>query len=173
MILIVPFILTLVLATYPLILLPERWVLYMSATSVALWGLGGLSRRFPFFVASGIIVAGEYMGSLVAGNHRLDLWAAITFGLGLYLVLELGYDLTILFRRPPPKSVWLRRGGYFLIVSLLALTVSMAVVLMAAEALKVIPVNLVPWLNLVGIGIVVGCTSFVVGLWLKERGGKR
>ena len=166
---IIPLFLIAALATYPLILLPEKGILWLSTISLGLWTIGGLSKRYSLCVAGGFLIAGEYVGSLVAGDHPVDLWGAILFGLGLFLALELSYDLTTLFRRPSLKAVWGRRSGYFLQVSLLSLAVSLAVVLIASNALKGTPTNLTPWLTLLGIGTVIACIGFIVRLWMKER----
>jgi hypothetical protein len=163
--------LLLVLAGYPITIVPEKIVVVVATGATALCALGIVARAAPVFTAGLAIVIGEHALVVMLADAPAGLGGAITAGVAIVLLLEMA-DFDRRFRGAAlgPRVLasqlwhWLRFAA-----SAAAVTV---VLLVAASTIA--STLGVPWSGLLGPAgalAAVGAAAFAVRLALRARAG--
>ncbi|MGQ9629956.1 MAG: hypothetical protein ACUVXI_06500 [bacterium] len=157
-----------VLGGYIASISPLGWAIHLGLISIALSIAGGALRRYPLILAGTALMAINYVSALLAEDGGPDIWGALILGMGLYLLLELGYDWAFAFRIPVKMSVYSQRGRYLAKSLIISAAGAFLVVTLALNFLERLPPAALPWLAIPSALVIVVGAGSLIRFWLKS-----
>ena len=147
----------------------------LTAAGMVLCVIGAWRRSERPVIAGLLCLLIAYGGALVGSEASLQLWTGLAYGLGIFLTMELSFDLRRIAGRRDSPALWEPRRRYLLAIA--------ASVVIGGFVLGILAVSFAPglagrtaplvfWVGGIGVVVVAAASAMMLRFWVRdERSG--
>jgi hypothetical protein len=159
----------LLIGGYSATLTLQAWTVVFGLLGIALTTGGAALRRYPLIVGGAVASLANYVSALPALDTPPNIWMAVAVGLGIFLLLELGYDWIHAVRRPVSRRIYAPRILHFALVAAVSFLITFLAVTLGYNVVLRISGDVPFWLGVLGVTGAVAIAGILILFWLKNR----
>ena len=159
----------LLISGYSAILTLQPRTVVFGLLGIALAVGGAALRRFPLIVGGAVAALANYISALPPLDTPPNIWMAVIVGIGIFLLLELGYDWVHAVRRPVNRRTYAPRLRYFALVAASSLFIAFLAATVGYNFVLRISGDVPFWLGVLGVAGAVICAGALILFWVKNR----
>jgi hypothetical protein len=159
----------LLISGYSAILTLRPQTVVFGLLCIALAVAGAALRRFPLIVGGAVAALANYVSALPALDTPPNVWMAVVVAIGVFLLIELGYDWVHAVRRSVNRRTYAPRLRYFALVTAASFFITFLAATLGYNFVLRISGDVPFWLGVIGVtGAVVSAGALIL-FWVKNR----